>query len=351
LTFGTGSIAIFMPLFVKASENWETFKAIITYNLGTNYPYMAVPLRVLVTRAAGNAFRRLLAGPGIVLTSAEHAVVVYSGDSFKRVSPPGVTFTQWTEQVQEVVDLRPQTRSVPPVTAKTKDGIDVEVIAFTPLRIATNGQQLELGRSFPYDGDAIYKAVHTQPVGEEDGQEQGWDKLVRQTCERAVRDIIAEYDLDELRYVPGRDPRAEIAARMRDAVREQAKEWGLELIGGGISNLTPPQKVIDQRIENWKAHWELKIKTLEAEAEAEERRKLEIARAEAQMEMILRITQGLDQFPALEPERWDELVALRLLEAIGQTASDLSQADEPVRTVQGLLGSTSSKQPTSGENQ
>lgn len=320
LVFITGVTAILLPVFVKPSKNWEAFKAILTYNLGTNYPYLAVPLRELVTRANGSPFRQFLAGPGVVLTNADHVVAVSSGDSFRRVAPPGISFTQWTEQVQEVVDLRPQIRVLAPVVAKTQDGIDVEVDAFVAFRVAMNGQEPELGRSFPYDEIAIHKVVHAQRVDRRSRQKQGWDNLVRQACEKVVRDIVAEYQLDELSslYDLARDPRAEVAVRLRDGVRAQIKEWGLELLGGGIGNITPPKSVIDQRIEHWKAHWERKIEALEAEAEAEERRRIEIARAEAQMEMIIRITEGIEQLPTLEPDRWNELIVLRLLDAIGQ---------------------------------
>jgi regulator of protease activity HflC (stomatin/prohibitin superfamily) len=323
LVFGIGASAILLPVLLKPSKNWETFKAIITFNLGTNYPYEAVAHLRLVTRAKGNRFGQLLGGPGIVLTNADHAVAVYSGAGFRRVSPPGVTFTHWAEEVQEIIDLRPQLRSLHPIVAKTKDGIDIEVVAFTPFRIATSGREVELGHPFPYAEVAIRKAIHAQRVAYEDEQKQGWDKLVRQTCERVMRDIIAEYTLDELSslYDPARDPRAEIAARMRDGVRKQIEAWGLELIGGGISNLCPPEEVIQQRIEHWKAHWERKIKILEAEAEAEEERRLGIARAEAQMEMILRITEALEQVPTLDSERWNDLIVLRLLDKLGQAGA------------------------------
>jgi regulator of protease activity HflC (stomatin/prohibitin superfamily) len=274
-----------------------------------------------------------LVGPGIVLTNADHAIAVYSGAGFRRVSPPGVTFTHWAEEVQEVVDLRPQLRAMPPVVVKTKDGIDVEVVTFTPFRIQSNDRELELGSSFPFDKKAIYKVVHAQRVAQEDGQKQGWDRLVRQTCERVMRDIVAEYTLDELSslYEPHRDPRAEIAARMRAQVAEEIEEWGLELIGGGISNLKPPPKVIQQRIEHWKAHWERRIRVLEAEAEAEERRRLGISRAEAQMEMILRITEGLEQIQHLEQDRWNELMVLRLLDVIEQAGAGYPGLESQIR--------------------
>jgi len=277
----------------------------------------------LVTRAEGNAFAKLLAGPGIVLTNADHAVVVYGAGSFARVSPPGLTFTHWAEEAKEIVDLRPQARPISSIVVKTKDGIDVKVEGGTPFRIQTDGREPKPGGSFPYDETAIHKAVHAQRVDQEAGSAQGWDKLLPQVAERALRDIMAEYTLDELSslFEPDREPIVDISTRMRDQVREKAEAWGLELLGGGIGKVDPPPEVIEQRIQYWKAHWERKISALEAEAEAEERRRIEIARAEAQMEMLLRITEGLEQIPDSEPGRRRELVVLRLLDAFGRAVS------------------------------
>jgi len=323
LTFGIGLVTTLMPALVPPSDNWAAFKAIMTYNLGTNYPYQAVPFRELVTRAEGNAFAKLLAGPGIVLSNADHAVVIYGAGSFARVSHPGLTFTHWAEEVKEIVDLRPQARSTSSIVVKTKDGIDVKVAGSTPFRIETQGRDPELGDSFPYDEEAIHTAVHAQRVDQEAGQALGWDKLLPQVGERAVRDIIAAYTLDELSslFEPEREPAAEISARMRDQVREKAEGWGLELLGGGIGNIDPPPEVIEQRIQYWKAHWERKISALEAEAEADARRRIEIARAEAQMEMLLRITEGLEHISDLDPDRRRDLMVLRLLNAFGRAVS------------------------------
>ncbi len=355
LTFVIGSGAIFLPGSIRASDNWRAFKALITFNLGTNYPFQAVKGRKLVTRAAGNPFSQLLAGPGIILSDADHAIVIYRGGVFGRVAPPGVTFTDPFEFVNEIVDLRPQFRSTPPVTVTTKDGIEVSVVTFTPVRVAADRRAPELGDSFPYDAEAIRKAVHAQLVAQGNDEKQGWDNLVRQACEQVMRDIVAEKTLDEL---CGLLPRIEIAAQMRNGVRQQIqqKDWGLELIAGGIGDFTPPDEVIRQRIEHWKARWESKIVSLEAEAEAEERRMIERARAAAQKELLVRITQGLEPLATPGSAKRERLMVtvISLLEALEREgASDPALALQAVpqirATQQWLMGQESAGKSRSGE--
>jgi regulator of protease activity HflC (stomatin/prohibitin superfamily) len=142
---GIGSAAILLPLYVHPSDNWKALKALITYNLGRNYPYYALVGRAdevgrLAKRADGNRHASVLAGPGITLSNADHAFVLWEGTGSvpERVVPPGLSFTNRAEDVQEAVDLRPQLRVDAPVEVKTRDGINIEVPVFSPFRLAVD---------------------------------------------------------------------------------------------------------------------------------------------------------------------------------------------------------------------
>ncbi len=41
---------------------------------------------------------------------------------------------------------------------------------------------LELGRSFPYDSEAVLKAVHAQQTSTDESQHPGWEELAHQRC-------------------------------------------------------------------------------------------------------------------------------------------------------------------------
>ncbi len=333
----TGLTAILLPPFLSPARHWEAFKAIITYNLGTNYPYKAVKGRKLVTRAEGSPYSQVLAGPGIVLTDADHVIVVYRGGRFNRVSHPGLTFTFAFEEAMQAVDLRPQLRTTPGLAATTKDGIEVTVDVFCCIQTSTNGQQPELGQPFPYDPVTVAKAVHAQQVGQETSEAEGWENLVGQVCERAVRDIIAGYSLDELRHFDSsRDPRSDIEERMVRNVREQVREqdWGLELIFGAIGCISPPEDAVLQRIDDWKAHRESELKEVEAKARAEETRLIEAARTTAQVEIYQTIIKGLDLSKDLGSAQSRRLMAFQLLEAIERLgASDPDLADQDTSAI------------------
>ncbi len=340
VTFLIGLVAIFTPVFVEPSQNWQAFKALMTCSLGTNYPYKAIRNRLLVDRVEGDPFAEAFAGPGIVLSDADHVVVIYASGKFRQVRPPGVTFTDTFEMVKEIVDLRVQLRVTPRVKAKTKDGIDVQVTTPTALLVSRDGEQLELGKPYPYDPEAVRKVIHAQRIAQEKDEKQSWDKLVRQACVQVMQDIVAGYTLDELL---GSQVRKEIAGRMKQGVQAyiQQNDLGVELVGGGISNIDPPGAVVEQRIEHWKAHWESQVKYLEAQAEAEERRLVENARAQAQRSLFLQITERLEEWERLGLEYDDRarIMALGLLEAIEQAQTEDPDLQlESTRQAQRMLG-------------
>jgi regulator of protease activity HflC (stomatin/prohibitin superfamily) len=620
MTLVVGWSAIILPVFIDRSENWETFKALITYNFGTNYPYYAVVAGKPVKRAGGNPFAGFMAGPGIVLSDADHAVLINSGGGFSRVSPPGVNFTHGFETVGEVADLRPQMRTVN-VDAHTRDGIEVSVevliqfrfaleraLTLTPLggtailagydgdlriwhlgtgehlesagRAAAmseveyqertlparggwvralaisagdhrlfsisstgtlgewdlltgrwvkehnrqefrqvvslavpNGQRkavlafsdgrlqvfdldtgkpgrrlveqqsgrtyilaaasnssrvlavnsdgtlrvwnpqngeevlrlaygsdwinaaaltadgsravlasieghltlldlssgdrqqikidgerhrghsldpadnkhdaravtilpdgrrvvlvfsdgnLELwdtveeralftdagteawreamsdsgvkpGRSFPYDPEAIRKAVHAQRVSQERDEKQPWERLVIQACEQVIWEIFAGYELDDLLPLPTRE---RISGKIEEEVelRIRKNDFGLALTRASLGTITFPPEIQQTRMELWQADWENKIIALEVEAERQVHEIIDKARAEAQKELFLSITEGIDGLPTKNPERQNQLMVLYLLEAIereGKRYPDLTwSASSPFR--------------------
>jgi hypothetical protein len=87
---------------------------------------------------------------------------------------------------------------------------------------------------------------------------------VPRKAEEILTNILAEYTFDELcaPFDRTRDPRTEIRTRFIDTLTEDVAPWGIEVIGGGISNINPPFKgawssdtVWRTRIENWRIAW------------------------------------------------------------------------------------------------
>lgn len=326
-------------------------KSFLTFNLERNYPYYVVEDREAELRVKGNRFGQSFVGPGIVLTDANHVVLIWDGLNYKGVRPPGLTFTHRFEEIKEVFDLRPQLRSFN-VRAITKDGIALDFLAFVPFRISTGekqpsfkieteakpakkgglGEKVVLedspllgsqdiktgaipmkkrgsgkkhtiqGNPFPYSEDAVLRAARAQMIeyqreGEgkaqiESRDSKPWHELVPLMAKRVLRNIIAQYTFDQLcgPFDPSSDPRSEIKDRYLTDLGKAVESWGIQIVGGGISNLMPADKnVLNTRIENWRTLWAPKIIAQLGKAEAEALHLAAKARARAHGDLITKI--------------------------------------------------------------
>jgi regulator of protease activity HflC (stomatin/prohibitin superfamily) len=299
----------------------SAFRALLTYSLGTNYPYYVVEDHEPVERASGNPYQRYFSGPGIVLTDAAHAPIIWDGLKFRRVSEPGLSFTERFETIYQVVDLRPQLRSFH-VEAVTKDGIRVRVETSIPFKLRAGSAKPHLGSAFPFDAASIFRAAWKQPV--EQGQQRAWDEIVPIAATRLLRKIIGQYDLDDLcaRFDPVQDPRREIETALMRELRRQVRDSGIEVIGGRIGNLAPVNGgIIDRRIDAWRADWERHIMETVGEGQANAIFELERAHTQAQASLISAIRDIVKKRPEIDPEVLTKMAALRFVEALEETAS------------------------------
>jgi regulator of protease activity HflC (stomatin/prohibitin superfamily) len=243
-------------------------------------------------------------GPGFIISDCNYAVAVSSNTKFKGVKGPGVIFTDYADQIMQTVDLRPQLRAFP-VEAVTKDGIRIKTLAFTPCKIDSRGKAPALGEPLPYSAAAGFKAIRSQEMRHENqGQTRDrmkgyqWEELPRLIATRILQDVISRYNFDELYgpYQPGGDPqRKKIAGELAGQLREELKEMGIELVGGGVSDLQPADPdVYVKRAENWAQEWEYKIARQKSESQAEWFKMVERARMEAQADLILAIGHRLE---------------------------------------------------------
>jgi regulator of protease activity HflC (stomatin/prohibitin superfamily) len=256
-----------------------------------------------------------------VYTDCDHAAYVTDGINVKGVYEPGLGFTELFDRKPRTLDLRSQLRAFQ-VEALTKDGIPIRVLTFTPFRLNTNGQTAELGKPFPYDPAAIHTIVSRELVErkrkrEESGEVHEWDgKLVPVIVTPIMRDIISKYNVDEL-CAPldaNRDPRVEIAAEMRKRAKEALLPMGIDLIGGGISNLIPDKGVIERRLDNWRTDWERKILAMMNENRAKYAGLIERARGDAEAETISRVIKSIGE----RGDQGELELTLRFFDCLGE---------------------------------
>jgi len=317
-----------LPLRDKAprSDRLKSLRALLTYTLGTNYPYYTVENRKATTQVKGNPFQQFFAGPGIVITSCDHTVIVTNNFKITQIPDPGLAFTERYEAINEVVDLRAQLHAFT-IEAITKDGIRIKVLTFVPFRIYA-GDWPRSGAAFPLRKSAAFQAVQArliEPLREqkdgavvENRQTHAWDETVDIVATRIVRRIVSEYAFDDLcaPYQPQREPRNEIIQRLRQDLKNELSTVGIEPLGGGISNLLPADdQLLQQRIGNWQAEWERRITAEIGRGEADYIRMVESARAQAQAEMIRTISEGFERAGTSE-QITSEVIALRFVEAL-----------------------------------
>lgn len=332
------------------------FRSLLTFSLGTNYPYHVMKDRKLEERVPGNAYRSFLAGPGIVLTGCDHVVVLTDGTNVKVPEEPGLTFTDRFEVVQRVIDLRPQLRSFF-VEARTLDGILTRVLTFIPFRINWGGQKPEMGRPFPFQRRAVFRAVTNELVEQQLDVKHDWDKQVEIVATRIMRDIICRYRFDDLclalgpyvegaedifsRYaadegafpqIPKRDPRYRIRDELVSRLKREMKPYGIEVIGGGISNLLPVDRaLIQRRIDNWRTKWQSRIRAVEAESRATIIEHVDQSQAGVDQAMFLTIARLLSENTDEGRDISEEIVAATYVAALERMAENpnVSELIEP----------------------
>ena len=195
-----------------------TLRSVLTSTIGTNYPFYVIEdwktretmdKEIPAPHVPGNPYNQFFAGPGIVLNNCDHLAVISDGLKFT-VCPPGLSFTKKFEQLYADVDLRPQLRTTT-VNAETKDGIGVKIFTFIPNRVWANGRKPEPGGSYPFDEDAVIKAVYGHAVMDhkferdpdsqlvtEEVKRRPWPELVLTMTPPILKDVVANYTCNEL---------------------------------------------------------------------------------------------------------------------------------------------------------
>lgn len=338
LTITLPSVAIFwiglyrisayiLPLRDK-SQRPQALRSLLTFTMGTNYPYYFVKNGKAEQRVEGNPYHQFFAGPGLVHTDCDHAAYITSGIQVRGVFDPGLNFTGMFDLAPKIIDLRPQLRRFY-VEALTKDGIPIRVLTFVPFGIHPGTQKVGLGRPFPFRHRAVYDIVAREPVErkrkkDESGERHEWDvQLIPLVTTRIVQDIIGKYTVDDLcaPLDPDHDPRVEIVTEMKRKLGKALLPFGIELVGGGISNLLPlDETVLERRLDNWKTEWERRILLLMTEGKAERTKQIEEARAKAEEEIVLRFSQ-IVQERVLDSSASETALALRFIDCLGEIVS------------------------------
>jgi hypothetical protein len=297
------------------SQRGQAFRSLVTFILGTNYPYYFVDKNgQLDKRVEGNPFLQFFAGPGIVYTDCSHGAYVSDSLSNNRVFEPGLNFTGAFDQPPRLIDLRPQLRTFT-VEALTKDDITIKVEIFLHFKIETGHQAAKLGYPFPIS-KAVCLAVTSdliERMGKPDkDKKHSWDdRLVCLIATPIVQDIISGYTVAEL--CGSANPRVKIAEETVEKMTNALKPLGLKVISGGIDNLIPQDKIaVEERLDNWRAEWERR--NIQKQIGPDKHTYLlELERAKTEAELIKRLAKV-----ARESSKSGSSLLLHLIDSLGE---------------------------------
>jgi len=321
-----------------------------------------------IIHQTGSSLSSMAMTRGVLVTDSASVVALRTSTGVSRVTGAhldeegrphsGVIFTDYYEEIDTIVDLRPQIRRKP-TTAQTRDGITVEVavIAFFGPRF-TRGRKMNelyqlqhpsssLGSSkharpaihypppFVWRRASIIQALNTRRVeraGELSRKTEWYDRIMEIAIPR-LRDLISKYTVDELTAWTTTDrfpkhPRYVIRDKLREIVTEELnadddvrRPTGIELRFMSVSPPMPPDEVIQRRIQAWVEEWRKKEADIFAQAEAEAILTRELARAQVQGEMTARINDILQEARNAQTNNSD-LVILRFLEVMEKMSKD-----------------------------
>ncbi len=119
---------------------------------------------------------------------------------------------------------------------------------------------------------------------------------------------------DALKAARIRNPREEISSAFIGKLKEEMKPLGIEVVGGGISDIKVPDDIIAQRIKNWETERDKDIEIAIAEAKARIALREQEVRAEVRLEMLTKLAQILQETERGVNKR---ILAARLFDAMG----------------------------------
>ncbi len=279
------------------------------------------------TSIKGNPF--LGTGPGLLITEPENAVALRDGSSVKRFVGPGTVFTGRADVPFATLDLRSQFR-VTRIETATKDGISVRLPCSSIFQVDPGPGTLQLHKPWPYSSKAAYLTLlagaEVNPAtGEDKYQATPWRELPLRTATFKLRQVVAQYTLDELfatiKQAPDKLPRHVITGEMRPYVDAEMLKKGIRVTGGSVGAKIAPvdERVVTQRIENWKAHWSRVLTINQGRIDAEYLIQLRRVRSKVLGKMLAEMLKQ-SQLLANDDQISRSLVAIYLLDSLEDIA-------------------------------
>jgi hypothetical protein len=270
---------------------------------------------------------RRLGGPGKLIIFNDSAAVLEQYGRISRVEGPRIIFVERSERMREVLDLRPQKRTVEDALSYTKDGIALKTDITVRFQLQ-RGTSASPETAYPVEQSTLQTAAKAEAMLLRPGAAPvrfDWKARVMGNVDSTLRAIVAGKCLDEL-FEPtdlNKDPRAEIGQEMIKRLRQQSASFGAEVLDVTLSDFRPVHSSVEQqRLASWLAAQRSKDHVQEARGEAQTMLARETAYSYAQLEMMLAIDQGFRRLAQRDEDLPSHFIALRFVEMLRRMASN-----------------------------
>lgn len=262
-------------------------------------------------------------GPGAVTVPSGYAVQMEHGGRLTRLVGAGVARLGRFEKVFKLIDLRQIVRKKE-FTALTGDGIPVTVEVTVHCCIQAGSNSPSPACPYPYDATAIRRLTLTTTVDE--SGPIAWEERIIALAGSALNTVLARYRLHEL-FEPLdelADPRLTIQEEIRQALRQQAHPYGVEVTELWLGPFELPAGATKQFVASWEAARSQQAATTLSDKRAPADRSPGHTRAEAQREIIETLVAAFeaDRGPLPGPQ-----LALRLLGGLEQLHGQASPVE------------------------
>ncbi len=245
----------------------------------------------------------IIGGPGYVLINPGSAVLVEGLFEPLYVLRTGGHLLSRFESIGLITSLEDQYTTLEEMKTITKDGIQVAVRNIRlRYRILSRGERGEVvartaAQPYPFDESALMDVAYNLSVDAK-GQ-TSWANTVRGMVVGDIQDFINMNNLDYL--TAPRDAQQDAIREMRERllsemIQSRLRGIGAELLWVDVGHIEIVEPDVDQsRINLWQSKWVGDASVVAAYSEAKQLAYREMGRAEGQAELIMSITDALEQ--------------------------------------------------------
>ncbi len=325
-------IQILRQLYDLSEKDAEEFVRLVLFGLPWRKPFHPI-WRVEKGRATpdGPATMRKVGGPGFLSVGHDSAVVTSRLGKLYRVIGPGFHVLDPFEKVWDVIDLRPQRRTVN-VGMMTRDGIPISCEASIRFRIDDGGQEPTSDVPYPFDEQAIVTAATIKRHKGGDVIQDWTGRISGGSLDGAIRNRLEKYNLDEF-LASSEDampPVAQLEAEIFEAVRKSGEGMGIIVEQVQLGPIQPDEEAVSRQwLEAWQSEWQNFAAQQLTEGEVVQKHLVDQARVQMQVELVTGMMPVIQKLHKEGDEEASQLILLRFLNVL----QSMADQDPAVRRV------------------